>query len=48
VLLDVNEVGRFDISGSVIIVGPKMQDALTNDFLTVFQKDGSSKAVDRL
>ena len=44
----INEVGRFDISGSVITVGPKMQDAPPKVFLTVIQKDGSFKAVDRL
>jgi branched-chain amino acid transport system substrate-binding protein len=44
----INEVGRFDISGSVITVGPRMQDAAPKVFLTVIQKDGSFKAVDRL
>ena len=44
----VHEVGRFDISGSVITVGPKIQDAPPKVFLTVIQKDGSFKAVDRL
>jgi len=44
----INEVGRFDISGSVITVGPRMQDAPPKVFLTVIQKDGSFKAVDRL
>jgi branched-chain amino acid transport system substrate-binding protein len=44
----VHEVGRFDISGSVITVGAKMQDAQPKVFLTVIQKDGSFKAVDRL
>ncbi|MBR1278559.1 ABC transporter substrate-binding protein [Bradyrhizobium sp. AUGA SZCCT0283] len=44
----INEVGRFEISGSVITVGPKMQDAPPKVFLTVIQKDGSFKAVDRL
>jgi len=47
-LLAVHEVGRFDISGSVITVGPKMQEAQPKVFLTVIQKDGSFKAVDRL
>jgi branched-chain amino acid transport system substrate-binding protein len=46
-LRTINEVGRFDISGSVITVGPKMQDAPPKVFLTVIQKDGSFKAVDR-
>ena len=44
----VHEVGRFDISGSVVTVGPKMRDAPPKVFLTVIQKDGSFKAVDRL
>jgi ABC-type branched-subunit amino acid transport system substrate-binding protein len=47
-LQTVHEVGRFDISGSIITVGPKMQDAPPKVFLTVLQKDGSFKAVDRL
>jgi ABC-type branched-subunit amino acid transport system substrate-binding protein len=47
-LRTINEVGRFDIGGSVITVGPKMQDAPPKVFLTVIQKDGSFKAVDRL
>src|SRR6185312_17511464 len=46
-LRTINEVGRFDISGSVITVGPKMQDAPPKVFLTVIQTDGSFKAVDR-
>jgi hypothetical protein len=44
----INEVGRFDISGSVITVGPKMQDAPPKVFLTVIQKDDSFKTIDRL
>jgi branched-chain amino acid transport system substrate-binding protein len=47
-LRTVNEVGRFDISGSLITVGPKMQDAPPEVFLAVIQRDGSFKAVDRL
>jgi ABC-type branched-subunit amino acid transport system substrate-binding protein len=46
-LRTINEVGRFDISGSVLTVGPKMQDAPPKVFLTIIQKDGSFKAVDR-
>ena len=34
-------------SGSIVTVGPKMQDAPPKVFLTVIQKDGSFKAVDR-
>lgn len=44
----INEVGRFDISGSIVTFGSKMQDAPPKVFLTVIQKDGSFKAVDRL
>ena len=44
----VHEVGRFDISGNVITVGAKMWDAPPKVFLTIIQKDGSFKAVDRL
>ena len=47
-LRTINEVGRFDISGSVITVGPKIQDAPPKVFLTVIQKDGSFKAVEKL
>ena len=44
----VHEVGRFDISGSVITVGAKMRDALPKVLLAVIQKDGSFKAVNQL
>jgi branched-chain amino acid transport system substrate-binding protein len=44
----VHEVGRFDISGSVITVGAKMRDAPPKVFLTVIQKDGSFEAVNQL
>jgi hypothetical protein len=44
----VHELGRFDISGSVITVGAKMRNAPPKVFLTAIQKDGSFKAVDRL
>lgn len=44
----INEVGRFDISGSIVTFGSKMRDAPPKVFLTVIQKDGSFKAVDRL
>jgi branched-chain amino acid transport system substrate-binding protein len=44
----INGVGRFDISGSVITFGSKMPDAPPKVFLTVIQKDGSFRAVDRL
>jgi branched-chain amino acid transport system substrate-binding protein len=44
----INDVGRFYIGGSLITVGPKMQDAPPKVFLTVIQKGGCFKAVDRL
>lgn len=47
-LRTVNDVGRFDISGSIVTVGPRMIDAPPKVFLTVIKKDGTFKAVDRL
>lgn len=47
-LRTINDVGRFDISGSTITVGMRMLDAPPKVFLTVIQKDGTFKAVDRL
>ncbi|MDD1530766.1 ABC transporter substrate-binding protein [Bradyrhizobium sp. WBOS7] len=44
----INDVGRFEISGSIVNVGVRMIDAPPKVFLTVIQKDGSFKAVDRL
>lgn len=44
----INDVGRFDISGSVITLGSKTQDVPPKVFLTVIQKDGSFKAVEKL
>ena len=44
----VNDVGRFDISGSIITIGPKTLDAPPKVFLTVIQKDGSFKAIEKL
>jgi len=44
----INDVGRFDISGSTVNVGIRMIDAPPKVFLTVIQKDGTFKAVDRL
>src|SRR5450631_1767639 len=44
----INDVGSFDISGDIMTVGPKMQDAPPKVFLTVIQPDGSFKAVDKL
>ncbi|MDA9491789.1 ABC transporter substrate-binding protein [Bradyrhizobium sp. CCBAU 11361] len=44
----INDVGRFDISGSIVTVGMQMIDAPPKVFLTVIQKDGTFRAVDRL
>ena len=43
----VHEVGRFDISGSIITVGPKMQDAPPKVFLTVRRTDPSRPSTGR-
>ncbi|MGY8632246.1 ABC transporter substrate-binding protein [Bradyrhizobium sp. 14AA] len=44
----VNDVGQFDVSGSIVTVGLRMIDAPPKVFLTVIQKDGTFRAVDRL
>ena len=44
----IHEVGRFDMGGSLITVGPKLGDVPLKVFLTVIQKDGSFRAIDRL
>jgi branched-chain amino acid transport system substrate-binding protein len=44
----INDVGRFDISGTIMTFGPKKYDAPSKVFLTVIQSDGTFKAVDRL
>ena len=44
----INDVGRFDISGSIVTVGTRIADTPPRVFLTVIQKDGTFKAVDRL
>ncbi len=44
----INEVGRFEISGSVINVGMGVIDAPPKVYLTVIQKDGTFRAVDHL
>ncbi|WP_439401254.1 ABC transporter substrate-binding protein [Bradyrhizobium sp. DASA03068] len=44
----INDTGRFDISGSLFTVGTRMLDTPPKVFLTVIQKDGTFKAVDRL
>lgn len=47
-LRTINDVGRFDISGSVVTVGMRMIDTPPKVFLTVIQKDGTFRAVDQL
>jgi branched-chain amino acid transport system substrate-binding protein len=44
----INDVGRFDISGTIMTFGSKVQDVPPKVFLTVIQPDGTFKAVDRL
>ncbi|MDA9427268.1 MULTISPECIES: ABC transporter substrate-binding protein [Bradyrhizobium] len=44
----INDIGRFDISGSTVTVGARMIDTPPQVFLTVIQKDGTFKSVDRL
>lgn len=47
-LRTINEIGRFEMSGSLITVGARAIDAPPKVFLTVIQKDGTFRAVDRL
>lgn len=44
----INDIGRFDISGSSFTIGTRMIDTPPKVFLTVIQKDGTFKAMDRL
>jgi len=44
----INDVGGFDISGYVIMLGARMRDAPARVFLTVIQGDGSFKPVEKL
>ncbi len=44
----INAIGRFDISGTIVTVGTRMIDTPPKVFLTVIQKDGTFKPVDRL
>lgn len=44
----INDIGRFDISGSLVTVGTHAIDTPPKVFLTVIQKDGTFRAVDRL
>lgn len=47
-LRTINDVGRFDISGSLVSVGVRAIETPPRVFLTVIQKDGTFRAVDRL
>ncbi|MGO8912188.1 MAG: hypothetical protein ACLQDM_23065 [Bradyrhizobium sp.] len=47
-LRTINDVGPFDISGDIIMLGEKMREAPPKVFLTVIQADGTFKAVDKL
>ena len=44
----INDIGRFDISGSVFTVGFRAIETPPKVFLTVIQKDGTFKAIERL
>jgi branched-chain amino acid transport system substrate-binding protein len=44
----ISEVGRFDISGTIMTFGAKMHDVPPKVFLTVIQPDGTFKAVEKL
>jgi branched-chain amino acid transport system substrate-binding protein len=44
----INDVGRFDIGGTIMTFGSKMHDVASNVFLTVIQHDGTFKAVEKL
>jgi ABC-type branched-subunit amino acid transport system substrate-binding protein len=44
----INDIGRFDISGSVFTVGFRAIETPPKVFLTVIQKDGTFRAIDRL
>lgn len=44
----IRNVGTFDISGTIMNFGPKMQDLPGKVFLTVIQRDGTFKAVEKL
>ncbi len=44
----INDVGRFDIGGDIMMFGPRAQATPPKVFLTVIQPDGSFKSVDQL
>ena len=47
-LRTINDIGRFDISGSLVTVGFRAIETPPKVFLTVILKDGTFRAVDRL
>ena len=47
-LRTINDIGRFDISGTTVTVGIRAIETPPKVFLTVIQKDGTFRAVDRL
>ncbi|MCP3446336.1 ABC transporter substrate-binding protein [Bradyrhizobium sp. CCGUVB14] len=47
-LRTINDIGRFDISGTVFTVGFRAIETPPKVFLTVIQKDGTFRAIDRL
>ena len=44
----IHDVGTFDIGGTIMNLGPKTQDAPGKVFLTVIQRDGTFKAIEKL
>jgi ABC-type branched-subunit amino acid transport system substrate-binding protein len=44
----INDVGRFDISGTIITFGPRTADSPAQVFLTVIQPDGTFKTLEKL
>jgi branched-chain amino acid transport system substrate-binding protein len=44
----IREVGRFDISGTIMTFGPELREAPAAVFLTVIQPDGTFKPIERL
>ncbi len=44
----IHEVGRFDISGTILTFGPNSYDAPSGVFLTVLRSDGTFQAINKL
>jgi branched-chain amino acid transport system substrate-binding protein len=44
----IKEIGRFDIGGLMMTFGPHKNEGLDQVFLTVIQRDGSFKAIEKL